>query len=565
MHTLWLTLRQTAKLFGAHRKLWLPFLVTACVETVFLGLCWLAPQPPFSRLLAPPIRYFFGERVLHYPWHLWFLYHVMKHTHFVTATVVGAFMSGLACALVQQTHQQQALSIHDALAGKQVRYGTVTLLWLVMWAVANGSIAAIGRFAPKAPWVGWASMGFFFFLQGLLVYVILVAVFERLTWWRALLRGMREFLRYPISTLLIVLPPSMATLLFSFFTSSEHVAKWMARTAPEIAFAFIGARLLMWTLADALLTVAIAHLWWLHRAPQPVSARAVSTASAVTPPKAVRAGLMAILSLVLLGSSTGCSASYNGERLFWKAEELSGPILKDPVHATPVQFAGTTAAYQRVIKDAPGTSWAGRAQLSIGALQLLQKQFREARETYGLVLQNYNNYPSVCLSARVAMAKSYEAEQLWDEAVKAYLDVAEYYPWSPVGLEAPLYVATMFEKRKESAQATKAYEHALYVYDKLVLNAPTPEAANQVKSLQVLAYQRLNRWEDAVAALEVLKAAKQGVNRPVALMTLASIYQVKLNHPEKAQENYALLVHEFPEHPYAKLAKQQLEKLTVGR
>ena len=96
MRAFFVTWRQTAKLFGAHRKLWLPFLAAALFESLLVLAIWLAAQPPFSKVLAPPIRYFFSDRVLHYPAHLWFLFHALKHTYLVAAVLVGAFMSGVA-------------------------------------------------------------------------------------------------------------------------------------------------------------------------------------------------------------------------------------------------------------------------------------------------------------------------------------------------------------------------------------------------------------------------------------------------------------------------------------
>jgi hypothetical protein len=42
----------------------------------------------------------------------------------------------------------------------------------------------------------------------------------------------------------------------------------MWRTTPELVFLFIAARLVLWTIADAFLTLAVAHLWWARRRPQ---------------------------------------------------------------------------------------------------------------------------------------------------------------------------------------------------------------------------------------------------------------------------------------------------------
>ena len=119
--------RQTAKLFGAHRKLWVPFLLVAVVQAIGLLLVWLAPQEPFSKLLAPPIRYFFSDRVLHYPTHLWFLFHVMRHTQLIASTLIGAFLSGVACVMVRQTYAGQP-SMRDALASRDARYWTLMII-----------------------------------------------------------------------------------------------------------------------------------------------------------------------------------------------------------------------------------------------------------------------------------------------------------------------------------------------------------------------------------------------------------------------------------------------------
>jgi hypothetical protein len=100
-------------------------------ELFFLLLVWLAPHAPYSTILAPPVRYFFGDRVLHYPWHIWFLYHAMKHTHFVASTLAGAFMTGVACLMVQQRYAKTPVSFRDALVSPDIKYVRLLLVWLV--------------------------------------------------------------------------------------------------------------------------------------------------------------------------------------------------------------------------------------------------------------------------------------------------------------------------------------------------------------------------------------------------------------------------------------------------
>ncbi|MBI3323719.1 MAG: hypothetical protein HYZ92_00370 [Candidatus Omnitrophica bacterium] len=252
---------------GSQRRLLVPFFIVAFVQALFIGLAWLAPQPPFSILLAPPVRYFYGERVLHYPWHLWFLYFSMKHAHLFTSLVLGAFMSGVACAMVQRIHQQSSLTVHEVLATGSVRYGRMAILWLATWGLAKGLMTAMEQFAPRTPWMLWTAIGAMVVLQALFAYAIPASVFEGSPWWKALWQSLRETGRYPLSTLLVVLPPSAAVIAFSITATPNRLAQWMAHTAPEIAVALVAARLLVWTLADAVLTVGLCHLWWFHRTP----------------------------------------------------------------------------------------------------------------------------------------------------------------------------------------------------------------------------------------------------------------------------------------------------------
>ena len=268
-----------------------------------------------------------------------------------------------------------------------------------------------------------------------------------------------------------------------------------------------------------------------------------------------------VIVLLLL---TGCSATYNGERLFSKATSLYEPISKNPKAATPEQFAAAIGAFERVTLQARGTAWAARAHVSIGSLYAIQQEYGKAREAYGLTLQNYNQYKELCLTARTAMAKTYESEANWDEAVKAYRDIVDFYPWTKTGLESPLYIGAMYVKRQQPEQAKKAFESAVGHYSKLLPNAPNPEMGLEVKGYLALAYQQLGEWDHAIAVLEELAGVPNGVNRPLVLLSLGSIYQAKLGDTQKAQTAYSALVTEFPDHPLGKVAKTRLEHLAVS-
>ena len=247
-----------------------------------------------------------------------------------------------------------------------------------------------------------------------------------------------------------------------------------------------------------------------------------------------------------------------------KANEIHAPIAKDPKAATPEQVAKAIQAFEVVTQKARGTVWAARAHTAIGSLYALRQQYSQAREAYAQTLQNYNQHKELCLVARVAIAKSYEAEDNWDEAVRVYNDIADFYSWTKMGLEAPLYIGAGYVKRQQPEQAAKAFERAVWRYTNLAPNAPNPDMATILKGYLALAYQQLSQWDKATAALEELAAIPSGVNRPLVLLSLGSIYQVKLDDLQKAQASYAALAKEFPEHPLGKIAKARLEQLAAS-
>lgn len=261
----WRVVPLTVRLFTTHRLLWLPFLIAGTVEALGVLLIWLAPHPPFSALLAPPLRFISGDQVLHYPEHLWYLYHAMHRIHLGVSVLVGAYCSALACVMVRQTHQGKTLSLRAALYGRQIRYWDVVLITVVAWLLLEGVTRGLPYLLPAALWAVLPVLAAALVVQTLLAYAIPAAVYDRLSWWRALARGGREAGQHPVGSFLVVAVPSSLVIGYGLFGSDAQVRQWMAETAPEVAVVFVVVRLLVQTVADAVLTVAVTHLWFLHR------------------------------------------------------------------------------------------------------------------------------------------------------------------------------------------------------------------------------------------------------------------------------------------------------------
>lgn len=273
MTPLWDAWRLSTHALRKHPILWVPFLASAAVEAVFISLVWAAPHPPFSSLLAPIVRYFFGEANLHYPAHLWFMYFAMKYTNAAASFVAGAFFSALACALLEQAYWRVPVSPRSALASGRIRYRRVVAVWTATWVIAKLCMDLFVRIAPRTHAGLAAGIALTLGLQALFGYAVPLTVYQNCSWWRAVGRSVREAVQSPAATLCVSAVAGAPVIAWSLYAPAVRVGAWM-RQAPEIVLGFIAARWAITAASDLLLTVGLATLWFVrHRPAAPGAAR----------------------------------------------------------------------------------------------------------------------------------------------------------------------------------------------------------------------------------------------------------------------------------------------------
>lgn len=260
----------------------------------------------------------------------------------------------------------------------------------------------------------------------------------------------------------------------------------------------------------------------------------------------------------------GCSVNYQGERLFWNAEQAHRAALQDAAAASPAQLRAAIDAFERLARETRGTSWAGEAQMTIARLHASRGEFAPARERYELVLREYDQFAPLCLQARIALARSLEAEGRWADAVRVYEELPVRHAWTVPALEAPVYVAGLYDRLGRRQEAARAYTQAIELYLKWIAKAPTLELVASTKGYLALAYDRRGDWKAAIKTLEELARDPAAPNRPFVLMTLGSLYQTRAEDPERARKAYDELAEQFADHPLAKEAQVRLEHLGIG-
>jgi len=264
--------------------------------------------------------------------------------------------------------------------------------------------------------------------------------------------------------------------------------------------------------------------------------------------------------VLLLAILVGCGPELTGKRLFMEAKEQLASI-QDPAKASKELIAKPIQGFERVVQRAPGTVWAARAEVTLGSLYASRGEYDRAQEAFTRLTKGCGTYLDLCGTARLGLAKIYEAQNRWDQAIAMYEELAKQHPWAGPGLAAPLYVAGLYHDHGDEQAAKAAYERAAQFYVERVPQAPTAALKAQAQEYLISIYQRLHQWDKAIAALQELLQEPDGVDKPRVLMEIAAIYERDLKDASKAQDVYSEIVAKYPDDAMAEGARQRLEEL----
>lgn len=261
---------------------------------------------------------------------------------------------------------------------------------------------------------------------------------------------------------------------------------------------------------------------------------------------------------------SGCAQSPDDRRLFEHVKPLSDAILADPQRASPEQVARAIEALELVAQQVPGRYGGGKAEEALGRLYLVRGEPAKARDHFTHVFWYYHQYVDLGMMALINIGWTYEVEQNWEAAEKAYKTIDDNYHWSPAWLEAPLYPGQMYERHGDGQRAAKAYQRAVALLRSRAAMAPSPALEAIAKTHLATTYERLGQWTQAAATLEELVSFQEGVDRAAVLMRLGELYALPGHDAIKARAAFTRLVQEFPTHPLARDAQTQLERLAAS-
>ena len=230
---------QSWSLLRTRPSLALPFVLFALLEGITLYLLFLAPQEPFSKLLALPIVRFFGEQAISYPGHILVLPQLSYYYKATLAFLPGMFISAFFIGLIGDIKLDRTTSLRRHIKAPVHRFFAL----LIIWGLGTiGVLKLIKLFYVQA--IGWSdSQGYLttlqylfhflsFWSQILFIYALPLIILAEQSLFRALIGNFRYLGRLFMPTTICAFLSAVIYLVV--FVFDKDLMQLAARTAPEI-------------------------------------------------------------------------------------------------------------------------------------------------------------------------------------------------------------------------------------------------------------------------------------------------------------------------------------------
>lgn len=243
--------------------LW-PFIIVGIFDAISLLLIYLAPQPPFSIVLAPPIRAFWGEKFLHYPQNFVLLPRLFGYAHIVITAIIGVLMTGLAIGMLKDAKSGNKPAIAFNLIYALKRYFAVLAIWVIMF-IIGGLVYRIPRlFASFSnriiPQVAlYLSFLIVVLIQIAFIYAFPALIAEKRKLIQSIRRGFSTTRKYFLATLIFLLLPSLIYIPILILRGKS--IGLMNRFFPEVVLIVLGIGIILSVLIDCVVTCSTTVLF----------------------------------------------------------------------------------------------------------------------------------------------------------------------------------------------------------------------------------------------------------------------------------------------------------------
>ena len=238
-------IKESLDLFKSYPLIVLPFVFYALLEAMVLYLLFLAPQDPFAKLLAPPIRRFIGAEFVIYPLNLYKLPLLFSYAKIALSLMPGIFITAF---LVGRTHSIRFG--HDE--SRRFYFMTVFSRFfslLFIWSLNIAVIKLLGplfrqviSFGDSKTYLTFLQYSFYFiayFVQITFLYMIPLVILAKKSFLRALITNFRYLIRLFVPTTVLILISALFYL--GIYVLETNIPRLMVNTFPEISVIVLAA------------------------------------------------------------------------------------------------------------------------------------------------------------------------------------------------------------------------------------------------------------------------------------------------------------------------------------
>lgn len=257
---------KTVELLRSNTALFTPLGLAAGVKLTMVGVALVAPFTPFSKFLAPIVRYFWGEIFLHYPYHLALATRWFRRSDLLLPILLEGFLVGMTAYLCRQILAGHPVKVRQAFSETFRRYPGCVLITMVSSLLMIGlakmallpiqlgvrwfPILAQSTFA-MALGMALVTIAVVAALESLFIFALPSCILEQRAWFRAIGRSVQIAAKSYGSIFLTIFIVTLAYLPFVLLRQGS--IRMVTSSWPEsILLVYIGRILFTWVIGTML-------------------------------------------------------------------------------------------------------------------------------------------------------------------------------------------------------------------------------------------------------------------------------------------------------------------------
>ncbi|MFA5143003.1 MAG: hypothetical protein WC522_02380 [Candidatus Omnitrophota bacterium] len=273
--------------------------------------------------------------------------------------------------------------------------------------------------------------------------------------------------------------------------------------------------------------------------------------------------LIVVWAAFSLVSSFSPGKDYAAEKLIYRAMKLNSVIARNPDVTPPRLLAAVEKDLLTLIKKYPDAAVTKTAAITLAEFYISNKKYGEAQSLIKSIMTEYKENAAVMSTAQFLKALTYERMGKWDKAFAEFIALRDRYPYTQLGMEAPLYIVKHYETKGETAAVDKAYADAAAFYEKMEKEHSGKRLGYAAALLLIQTNMNSKHYEAAGRAIE------HTLNRYPGSMTfrrllpyLEPIFIEKLKSPERVIAIYKNVMEKVRDPKLKKLLQRHIDKLS---